>query len=271
MIKALQNKIESIKGVKCFGDWVRIDGVLYPLPLVDGNDKIGDVWHASTLPTDEIVTADYNGGVISEKGTCPITCKDDDGCVTCYGTKGNYNYESTKFYLIMRTRFLRQHRDIYFMVARYQIETQKINMIRLHATGDFIPGEAAGWYEIFKDYPYLIGWTYTKCAIRGDIEMLNSLNNFNIVPSCVPGFGFNYGHISYVLKVWAALKRAGKKVYICRCGIDKKQHCDNCTACSQNDYVLFIEHSTAYKAVKDRLYNLIKMVINAQPQQLRQL
>ena len=60
-------------------------------------------------------------------------------------------------------------------------------------------------------------------------------------------------------------KAIGKNVYICRCGIDKNQHCTNCKACSNNDYVLFIEHSTEYKAIDDPCYNEIVELINSQP------
>ena len=261
MKKALKEMINDIKGCKAVAgfDMVEIDGVFYPLPLVDGNSKIGHVWHASTLPTDKKYHIEYNNMVIDEKGTCPLECKG------CYGTKGNYNYENVLFYIAMRTRLLRKYPEIYFQVCRAQITTENIKLIRLHATGDFIENEAAGWYKIFKDMPDLIGWTYTKCKKTGDIKRLNNLNNFNIVDSIIPGCGFNFGHIDYILNVYEKLKKAGKDVYICRCGIDKNQHCEKCGGCALNKYVLFIEHSTGYKAEKDPLYNTIKAIIEAQP------
>ena len=60
------------------------------------------------------------------------------------------------------------------------------------------------------------------------------------------------------------LKAIGKAVYICRCGIDKKQHCTNCRGCSKNEIVLFIEHSTEYKAEKDPAFAALKAIIDAQ-------
>ena len=57
----------------------------------------------------------------------------------------------------------------------------------------------------------------------------------------------------------------GKSVYICRCGVDKNQHCTNCKGCSKNDYVLFIEHSTDYKAENDPCFNELKEIIERQP------
>ena len=252
-------------GLKVYGDLVMVDGVLYPLPLVNGNEKIGKgVWHASTLATDKEISATVNGETITEKGTCPLTCPG------CYGCTGNYRFNGVKYALIMRTRLLRNYPDIYFNLCRYQIAAEAIKYIRVHATGDFIENEARGWFEIFRDNSDLIGWTYTKCAIKGDIKKLNSLNNFNIVSSMVPGCGFNFGHISYILNAYNKLIAAGETPYICRCGIDKNQHCSNCTGCSKNKYVLFIEHSTDYKAESDPLYNDIKAIIEAQPAQLLQ-
>ena len=69
---------------------------------------------------------------------------------------------------------------------------------------------------------------------------------------------------SQELAEYKALKAIGKNVYICRCGIDKNQHCTNCTACSKNDFVLFIEHSTEYKAEKDPLFPVVKELIENQ-------
>ena len=263
MKKSLKDAIVK-KGLKVYGDLVMIDGDLYPLPLVQGNDKIGqDVWHASTLPTAETITIEKDGAIYSMRGTCPLTCPG------CYGTKGNFaRFSDPYFYLMKRTEFLRKYPEIYFYIAKKQIESENIKLIRIHATGDFIPGEAAGWTEIFKDMPVLMGWTYTKCKIAGDIKRLAALKNFNIVRSIIPGCGFNFGHIDYILKVFNKLKAAGKNVYICRCGIDKNQHCSNCAGCAVNDYVLFIEHSTGYNASKDPLYNKIKKIIEKQPRQL---
>lgn len=268
MKKSLKVAIEKNERLKVFGNFIRIDGGdLYPLPLVDGNEKIGKgIWHASTLPTNETITAVINKGteneaVISEMGTCPLRCPG------CYATKGNYLYDDIKYYLIMRTRFLKNYPDLYFYVARCQIECENIKYIRLHASGDFIPDEAYGWYKIFRDMPDVTGWTYTKVRIAGNVKKLDSLNNFNIVRSIIPGCGFNYGKIAYIIKTYKKLVSAGKKVYICRCGIDKNQHCNNCTGCSKNDYVLFIEHGTGYNAKKDPLYDEIRRLIESQPKQ----
>lgn len=266
MKKALKEMIERNERLNVYGDLIMIDGGdLWPLPLVDGNDKIGKgVWHASTLPGAGVITFDFNDVTYSENGTCPITCPG------CYGMTGCFRYGSTKYALMQRTRLLRKYPDIYFYIAVCQIKALNIKYIRVHATGDFIENEAAGWREIFENMPDLKGWTYTKCNIAGDVAALDSLDNFNIVKSIIPGCGFNFGHIDYILSVYDHLKSIGETPYICRCGIDKNQHCNNCTGCSRNKYVLFIEHSTDYKAAADPLFDEIKILIESQPAQLLQ-
>ena len=91
-----------------------------------------------------------------------------------------------------------------------------------------------------------------------------NFDNANIVKSVIPHIGVNYGTCEYILGAYETLKAAGLPVYICRCGIDKNQHCTNCKGCSVNKYVLFIEHSTEYKAEKDPLYPVLKAIIESQ-------
>ena len=112
---------------------------------------------------------------------------------------------------------------------------------------------------------FLVFWqTYTKSYGHGfdnELNALNALENVNIVKSIVPGCGFNFGHCNYILDTYYKLISEGEKPFICRCGIDKNQHCNNCTKCSTCKYVLFIEHSTEYKAEKDPCFETIKKVI----------
>lgn len=118
------------------------------------------------------------------------------------------------------------------------------------------------WREIAIANPDVVMWSYTK-NVKAETAF-DDIDNVNIVKSIVRGFGFNFGHIDYIIKVYNALKAMGKSVYICRCGIDKNQHCVNCHACSKCEYVLFVEHSTDYKAEKDPRYNEIVELIEAQ-------
>lgn len=250
-------------GFRVYGSYVMVNGELFPLPLVKGNSKLGRaVWHSSTAPTNEELTVldKKTGEIIATcKGTCPLTCKG------CYGKTGHYQHDNVKLSVIMRTRLLREYPAIYFLLVRTQLTYENIKYLRIHAVGDFIPGEARGFYEILKDFPNVKAWTYTKVPTNEEIELLDSLPNMNIVKSVIPGYGFNFGHVAYIANLYYALKRAGESVYICRCGIDPEQHCSDCTGCSSHKYVLFIEHSTKYNAKKDYGFSKLKKLIEQQP------
>ena len=258
MLTATKKAIEN-SGLKVYGNNVMIDGNLYPLPLVQGNTKLGlNVWHSSTLPTNKEITAKTAAGeIITECGTCPVTCKG------CYGTTGNYRFNSSKYVIMMRTKLLKNYPDIYFQLVSIQIEHENIEKLRIHAVGDFLPGEALGFYNVLKKFPDVKAWTYTKCKVSGDIALLGTLNNCNVVKSIIPGCGFNFGHVAYIANLFYKLKRENKSVYICRCGIDENQHCSNCSGCSDHEYVLFIEHSTGYNAKTDYGYKkIVEMIEN---------
>ena len=227
-------------------------------PLIDGNSKIGrGVWHFSTLATNKQFNLVIDGKEISLLGTCPCHC------TGCYATKGNYNFSSTKVSLAIRTILARDFMDWLEKAINAQIKAEKIKFVRIHASGDFFSRDYAEmWKRIAIENPSVKMWTYTK---NTDCEnIFDGLENANVVKSIIPHKGVNYGHCDYILSMFEYLREAGKKVYICRCGIDKNQHCTNCKSCSENDYVLFIEHSTEYKAEKDPLFPVLKAVIEAQ-------
>lgn len=233
-------------------------GWINPL-LVDGNTKLGKgVWTLSTLPTNRVYNVVINGVDYSVKGTCPCSC------TGCYATKGNYNFSSVVNSLALKTILCREQIDFVKRAIIAQIIADKILLLRIHAAGDFFSQEYIEmWREIVKACPNCVFWTYTKNPAAENA--FEDLGNINIVKSVIHGIGFNFGKCGYILKVYQALKAAGKTVYICRCGIDKNQHCTNCKGCSRNEYVLFIEHSTGYEAEKDPLYPEIKALIDSQP------
>lgn len=219
--------------------------------LVNGNAKIGrNVWHFSTLPTCE------NGG------TCFLTCKG------CYGTKGCYNFPKTRKSLEYRTEVARK--DLAFMVEEVirEIKSHKIQYVRIHATGDFFSKEyTQAWIDIATECKDTHFWTYTKSFGHGfdtELNTLNSLENVNIVESIISGCGFNFGHIGYILDTYYKLLSEGETPYICPCGTDKNAHCNECGKCSTNKYVLFVEHSTEYKAEEDPLFAKIDKLIKSQ-------
>lgn len=269
-MKSVIKKAVENMGLKTFGNFVMINDVLYPFPLVQGNEKLGtEVYHGSTLPGTTTTSCEFedkagNIHIESEPGTCPFDC------VGCYGKTNNYQYESTKYYLIMRTKLLRKYPHIYFQLVEIQLRYENIEKLRIHATGDFIPGEAMGYYNVLKKFPHIKAWTYTKVENDSDIQLLDSLHNVNVVKSIIPGFGFNFGHVAYIANMFYSLKRAGKSVFICRCGTENKkkpetiQHCSDCNGCSDHEYVLFIEHSTKYNARKDYGYSKLVALIHSE-------
>ena len=232
-----------------------------PLLLVNGNEKIGKgIYHFSTLPTNQIFNVVINGKSYDVKGTCGCSC------VGCYAMTGNYRYDSVKQSLAIKTWLVWNDIDFLKRAIMAQLEADKIEFLRIHASGDFANNKYIKMFqEIVAEFQTVTFWTYTKN--KKAEKAFDSFENANIVKSMIPHYGMNYGHIDYIISLYNELKRQGKKVYICRCGIDKNQHCTNCKACSKNEYVLFIEHSTEYKAEKDILYPQIVELINAQEKQ----
>lgn len=252
-----------------------------PELLINGNEKIGDgVWHYSTLPTTNDYTAIVNGVEYTEKGTCPCTCgeykKDKNGdyvldkngekifVTTCYGTKGNYvkNAKTIIPGLLVKSHLTRHYPDFVERAISAQIIADKIAVLRVHATGDFVEPEIDIFRNIAKAFPYVTFWTYTK--VEKAESAFDDIYNFNVVKSFIPGKGFNYGTCSYIISLYEYLKQMDIPVFICRCGVDKNQHCNECSKCSENKYVLFLEHSTSYKPEKDPLYPVFCELVNSQ-------
>ena len=229
--------------------------------LIDGNAKIGKgCYHFSTLPTNQMFNVIVNNMSYTVKGTCVCNC------AGCYATKGNYRFQSVTNSLGIRTLLIRDDLDFVERAIMAQIKADNIRAIRIHAAGDFDSREYLEmWVRIVAANPGVKFWTYTK--VREYEDAFAGFENANIVKSVIPGVGFNFGHCDYILDTFKALKGNGKNVYVCRCGIDKDQHCTNCQGCSKNEYVLFVEHSTDYKAEQDPKFGEIKQLIESQPAQ----
>lgn len=255
--------------------------------LVNGNEKIGKgVYHFSTLAgTGEyhvnialhmvettvkkktskkfgqkikVVAVDNENPVyIDVKGTCVFDCKG------CYAQAGNYRYDTTIAYLAIRTWLVWNDIDFLKRAIMAQIQADNIKFLRIHASGDFASDEYIKmWIQIVLAFQETAFWTYTKVD-RAE-KIFDHFGNANIVKSVIEHFGFNFGHCDYILALYNYLKSLGVPVYICRCGIDKNQHCTNCKGCSKFEYVLFLEHSTEYKAEKDPLFPVLKEIIENQ-------
>lgn len=228
--------------------------ILSPLgwvsPLMpNGNEKLGDgVFTWSTLPGNIEHRVTICGKPVEVKGTCPCNCKG------CYAQSGNFHRANVKKSLALKTILSREYLDFVERAIIAQINSDNIEMCRIHASGDFTTDEYIEmWRNIIEKCPSTDFWSYTKNE-RAE-HAFDDLKNVNIVPSIIPGFGFNFGHCDYILRVYRALRAMGKRVHVCRCGFDKNQHCNNCKGCIENEFVLFVEHSTAYCAEKDPAYS----------------
>ena len=229
--------------------------------LKEGNDKTGKlVLTFSLLPGSGSFEMDVNGHNVQVKGTCACDC------IGCYAKTGHYRQSSAVRSMIINTFLVNNHIDFVKRCIMAQLEYNVRGEIRIHAAGDFKTADpeayTAMWHDIAKKNNTYRFWTYTK--IKKYESLFDDLKNANIVKSVIPGIGFNFGHCDYIINAYYTLKELGKSVYICKCGIDKNQHCERCGVCATYEYVLFVEHSTGYNAEKDPLYNKLVEIVNNQ-------
>lgn len=229
--------------------------------LKEGNDKTGKlVYTFSLLPGTGSFTLDIDGTTYTVDGTCGCNC------VGCYAMAGHYVQYTAEKSMLINTYLVNNHLDFVKACISAQLEYIGRGEIRIHAAGDFKTADpeayAGMWHDVAARFNTFRFWTYTK--LKKFETLFDDLKNANIVKSVIPGIGINYGHCDYIINAYYTLRDAGKKVYICRCGIDKNQHCENCGVCATYDYVLFIEHSTDYIAERDPLFGKLCEIINNQ-------
>ena len=225
-----------------------------PLLLINGNKKIGrGVWHFSTtagnapVSTETVMKAlgpiavQYMESGQDLQFMCGGTCSCN--CPGCYAQSGHYAKASVKASLAWRTFLARRFEAWTENAINAQIAAFGIKMVRIHAAGDFFSDAYCRmWTRIAAANPDTIFWTYTKTLFKAVAEF-DAMPNCNVVKSLVNG-GFNFGKAGYLIALHYELVKAGKSVWICRCGIDKNQHCNNCHHCYSAEYVLFLEHGT---------------------------
>jgi len=222
-----------------WGEWV-------PLPLTWGSKTL--CFGFSTLAGTKTWEAVFNGDSIRISGTCKCQCEH------CYGCSGRYVMPSVIKSNTWRTVAARVYQEWLEKTIVAQINWGKnghpLKCVRVHITGDFFsPEYIALWRRIISACPDTEFWTYTK---NPDAEnAFDDIDNMNVVKSIIPGYGFNFGRAGYVINLYKELTAAGIPTHICRCGIDKNQHCDSCGACRKLGRVLFLEHGSDYKPKKD--------------------
>lgn len=193
-------------------------------------------------------------------GTCVCDCEG------CYAKTGRYACDNVIESNARNQSIVETDIDYFYRAVSAQLETLKSGEIRIHAAGDFNTKNsreyAETWKRIASENPSFLFWTYTK--MHEYENLFDDIPNANIVKSVINGIGFNYGHCGYIIETYKKLMSMGARVWICRCGIDKNQHCENCKHCATAEFVLFIEHSTKYNAKKDPRYNELVELIESQ-------
>lgn len=242
-----KKQIYAKYGIKYENGKILYHGMFISELLKEGNSKTGKkVYTWSMLP--------------GLKGTCACDCKG------CYAQTGFYNMPSVIESLTLNTNIVNDDIVFFYNAISAQLEVIGSGEIRIHAAGDFNTKNpeqyTQTWHRIAKENPSFLFWTYTK--IERFEGLFDDIENGNIVKSVINGIGYNFGHCDYIINTYNKLVNMGANVYICRCGIDKTQHCENCKHCATAQFVLFIEHSTEYKAEKDPAFPALKAIIDGQ-------
>lgn len=260
-MKLTKKAIYAKHGIEFSSDKIASPIGLISELLKEGNGKTGkQVYTFSMLPGTGEYTFEKDNVQYTVKGTCACDCNG------CYAKTGRYNCDNVITSMAVNTYLVNNHIDFVKACIMAQLEYIGRGEIRIHAAGDFKTVNpdlyANMWYEIAKKNNAFRFWTYTK--IKQYESLFDTLKNANIVKSVIPGIGFNFGTCEYIINAYYTLKELGKSVYICKCGIDKNQHCERCGVCATYEYVLFVEHSTGYNAEKDPLFSKLVEIVNNQ-------
>ena len=234
---------------------------MIPEFLKEGNSKTGQaVYTFSILPGTLEFKFNVNGEEKTVNGSCACNCNG------CYAKTGFYRMKNVINSLAVNTYLVNNHIDFVFSCIAAQLEIIGRGEIRIHASGDFNTNNsdsyAKHWFEIAKNNPSFRFWTYTK--VKQYESLFDSLKNANVVKSVIPNIGVNFGKCEYIINAYYTLKAMDVPVYVCKCGIDKNQHCEKCGVCTAFKYVLFVEHSTDYKAGQDPLFPKLVEIVNNQ-------
>ena len=245
--KLTKKEIYSKWGISFENDHILYNGEWIRELLKKGNDKTGKRVYTFSLPA-------------GTNGTCVCDCKG------CYAKTGRYVTPFVMASLKRNQTIVENDIDFFYRAISAQLETIGAGEIRIHAAGDFNTKNsreyADCWKRLVSENPSFLFWTYTKIAAYE--TLFDGTENGNIVKSYINGIGYNFGHCDYIIETYNKLVKMGANVYICRCGIDKNQHCENCKHCATAKFVLFIEHSTDYVAENDPLFETLKAIIESQ-------
>lgn len=192
-----------------------------------GNEKLGkNIWDYSLPPVD----------------SCPdsLLCKDD-----CYAVRYYLQYPNAKKCYDDNFKLCLNDLNAFKMLVINQINKRnnnnrtknKINNIRIHASGDFYNIEYLNaWIEICKTFKNINFFTYSKAFknINNLPKNLNIINSFVTIDNTKY---LNYAPIEQIKKM-----RAKTKGIICPVTIGKNIDCSTCKYCITKNKVLFVAH-----------------------------
>ena len=170
------------------------------------------------------------------------TCLNCEDCKDkCYALKASRLYPFVSIFRKTNLALFNTRRLELKRLIIEQLETTKIDTIRIHSSGDFFSQEYISfWKDIIKLFPNKKFYCYTKVRNIFDFSELDCLTNMNIIDSVINDIHLNFGSIGYceTLKekynsfICPATKNKDTKV---RCGL-------NCSYCVTEKNVCFVEH-----------------------------
>ncbi|HRR48617.1 MAG TPA: hypothetical protein P5293_01365 [Bacteroidales bacterium] len=195
------------------------------------------------IPTEDLWVAMMRGNTKLAKNIKTFNLPAGGSCPNmkeCY--KDCYAKKAEKMRPVVRISRERNFRlakeNTQLLKKRILQHLEKGDVVRIHESGDFFSQEYLDmWYEIAKERPDVMFYTYSKTEHLWDWSKIKRLPNFNLVSSIVGG-KINFGPEEEIkiraqeLGVPICPCRKGNKV---KCGID-------CKICWTEPYVLFIKH-----------------------------
>lgn len=160
------------------------------------------------------------------------TCVNCSTCAkTCYAMQQYKQYTNTRRAWDYNHELAKTNK--FYNEVCNQLKTSKKQIIRLHASGDFMDNEYINkWYNIIKDNPNTLFYGYTK---NDNALKLNELPNCNIINSFINGYR-NYGSAEY-----CQLLHDKFGAYVCNLK-DGEKCMRECKACLTHDKVAIVIH-----------------------------
>lgn len=165
------------------------------------------------------------------------SCPNSKECYkSCYAKKAERIYPSARTSRERNFRLAREGTQI--LKAKISQHLKKGDVIRIHESGDFFNQTYVDmWYEIAKEHPDVMFYTYTKTEHLFDFSKIKSLPNFNVVSSIIAG-KVNFGPEEEI-----TIRAQEMGLPICPCRKGNKVVCGvDCKICLTEPQVLFVQH-----------------------------